>query len=545
VPLDFTTAGGIVERWNALRRARSTFETLWQEVADHVTGFRSFTTRFTPGQKRTQHIYDTTALTAGNQLAGVFHGVLTNPAARWFFLDAEPATASFDSDAKAWMDLTDAAMQHVFRRGRFGFIPAIAETYRDDVFFGTSDIYVEDVPGTGPVFRTIPLSELYIDENDSGMVDLFFRCQDMTLRQAAQRFGMDALPDSMKRRYEKSPEDTTKVLSVTFEKGAAQTKARVPHPWVQIEVLVEEKKIVRERGYWSRPHHVSRMNKDTGELYGRCPAIFALSDARMLNEMKKTRLKASQKNVDPPLLTVHEGILTQLDTSPGSNTIVEAFSLSNGNRPVIPLYERGVINGSLTSEDIQDTQRSVREHFLGDALAAQLQQYMTATQTIEISEIVAQRLLSQISRIQVEKIEPMLLRTLDIVERGGLVPRRPQSLRGVQVVPRFLSPVERVQRASEARAVLQTWTSAAQIAPVHPEVFDNYDPDATARLFGDLHGVPPTVLRSVEERDELREVRAQREEAAAQQQQFMEGVDAASKFLPALAKVQGAPAAAA
>lgn len=538
MPLDLSTGEKIVERWNELKKARSNFETLWQEIADHVTGFRSFNTRFSPGTKRTQHIYDTTALTAGNQLAGVYHGVLTNPAARWFFLDTEPANAVFDSDAKAWMDIADAAMQMVYRRGEYGFIPAIAETYRDDVFFATSDIYVEDVPGVGPRFRAIPLSELFIDENDHGQVDLFFRAQEMTLRQAAQRYGVDKLGDALKRRYEKNPSDCTLVLSVVFRRGDAKPSKALPHPWMQTEVLVETKGIVYEKGYWSRPHHVCRITKDTGELYGRGPAMFALSDARMLNEMKKTLIKAAQKSVDPPLLAANEGILSQLDTSPGSMNIVEAYGLSNGNKPVVPLYDHNVINAVVTQQILELTQRNVREHFLGDALAAQLQQYMTATQTIEISEIVAQRLLSQVARIQVEKIEPMLLRTLDIVERGGLVPARPASLRGVRVMPRFLSPVERVQRASEARAVLQTWTSAAQIAPVHPEVFDNYDPDVSARLFGELYGVPPSVMRSVEDRDDTREIRAEREQAAAQQQDFLQGTEAAAKLLPALAKVQ-------
>lgn len=538
--LDFSTGGAILERFEALKSNRSEFDSLWQEVADHVLGMRSFNTTYQPGQKRTQNIYDTTAMTAGNQLAGVFHGVLTNPSSRWNFLASEDPAFVPNQEEKAWIDHTDAVLQHIFRRGEYGFIPAIAETYRDDVFFGNSDIFVEDVPGRGIRFEAVPLCDLYIDESQMGQVDLFFRHRKLTLRQAVQRFGDKALGDKIMRRYEKDPTATIEIVSLIHERREAKGGPDLPHPWRSVEVLVEEKKILREKGYWSRPHHVSRMTKDTGELYGRGPAINALSSAKTLNEIMKTYLKTAQKLADPPLLQAHEGILTQLDTSPGSLTIAEGFAFDkNPVRPLIENFGQTVVTDKL----LAIMQFGVKQHFLGDALDAIMQQYMTATQTIEISEVVAQRLLSPISRIQVEKIEPMLMRVLDVVERGGMTPPRPQSLQGAPIRARFLSPVERTQRASEMRAIVQSYTTTAQLAAINPDVFDNYDSDESARLLGDLSGIPPQVMRSIEERDDIREIRAEREQAQAQQAQMQEGIDSASKLLPALAKVQSAQAA--
>jgi len=543
VPLDLSDGKAVLRRFEALKGNRSNFETLWEEVATHVVGARSFTNTRSPGEKRTQHIFDTTALHAGNQLAGIFHGVLTNPASRWYFLDAEPESAIHDRDAKAWLDRADAVLQILFRRGEFGFLTAIAENYRDDVHFGTSCIFVEDRPGRGVQYQSIPLSELYFDEDDYGQPDLLFRHHKMTLRQFVSRYGEKNLGEKMKNRYEKSPEDTTEVVQCVHRRSDASGGPRDIRPWRSVHVMKEEKKVVQESGYWSRPFHISRLTKDTGELYGRGPTIFSLSDAKMLNEMCKTRLVIAQKQSDPPLLVSHEGILSQLNTGPGGVTVSEGFALEQGRRPLVPLYDGNGSGWIITEKAIEATQRSVREHYIGDALAAQLQQYMTATQTIEISQIVTQRLLSQVSRIQVEKIEPMLARTLDVAERGGLLPPRPLSLRGARIRARFLSPVERAQRQEEFRAVIGTWTAAAQIAPVHPDVFDNFDPDTAARLLPEMQGAPPQIMRSIEERDELREIRAQREAAQAQAEQFAQGAEVASKLLPALAKASQAQAA--
>lgn len=212
MPFDLSDGKAICARFEALRGNRGNFETLWQEVADNVVGARSFTNRRSPGEKRTQNIYDTTALHSGNNLAGVFHGVLTNPASRWYFLDAEPVSATHDSDAKAWLDRGDAVLQMLFRRGEFGFLTAIAENYRDDVHFGTSCLFVEDRPARGVQFQAIPLSELYLDENDFGQPDLFFRHHKLSLRQFALRYGEKALGEKMGRRYEKNPDDTTEIV---------------------------------------------------------------------------------------------------------------------------------------------------------------------------------------------------------------------------------------------------------------------------------------------------------------------------------------------
>ena len=57
--------------------------------------------------------------------------------------------------------------------------------------------------------------------------------------------------------------------------------------------------------------------KASNEIYGRSPAMTALPDVKMLNEMSKTTIKAAQKQVDPPLLVPDDGFLLPVRTVPG------------------------------------------------------------------------------------------------------------------------------------------------------------------------------------------------------------------------------------
>ena len=70
-------------------------------------------------------------------------------------------------------------------------------------------------------------------------------------------------------------------------------------------------------GFKEFPFVVPRYLKASNEIYGRSPAMTALPDVKMLNEMSKTTIKAAQKQVDPPLLVPDDGFLLPVRTVPG------------------------------------------------------------------------------------------------------------------------------------------------------------------------------------------------------------------------------------
>ena len=58
------------------------------------------------------------------------------------------------------------------------------------------------------------------------------------------------------------------------------------------------------------------------------------------------------------------------------------------------------------------------------------------------------------------------------------------------------------------------------------------------RLIAEAEGVPMEMMRPVSERDVMRQLRAQQEQQAQEQQQFAQGAEMAGKLLPGVAALQ-------
>jgi len=508
------TGPQICQRFDQLKSQRGTFENTWQEIANHVLGLRDFNTTRHPGEQRMRRIYDTTGLIAGTRLAAALHGMMLNPSSKCFFLKIQPEELSQDPEVFEWLEHATKSLQYVFTEGRFGFTNAAAEWLLDQVYFGTGDLFVDDVPGVGPMFHSRPLGEIHIDESWNGKPDTFYRFYKMSARRVIQQFG-EEVDDEVFRWAQKDPLREVKILHLIHPRSESQTKERDTKPWRSVYVLYEKKKIISLGGYYTQPHMVARWSKENHELYGRSPAWQALSDCKMLNEMSKTLLKTAQKAADPPLLVPDDGVLSMVSTSPGSLNVYRAHVFKDD-----PIRQFPVSTTTVISEKIlEQRQMMVRAAFFADAIALPNQQGMTATQVIELEDKMARSMVSMLGRLQHEGIDPLLRRTLDVLERGRFLIPRPPQMRGTEVTVEYISPASRAQKQTEARSIMSTWASVAQLGEVAIEALDNLDPDESVRLLAESQGVPPGILRSVGEREGIRQERAQAEAQAQQMAQ--------------------------
>ena len=84
----------------------------------------------------------------------------------------------------------------------------------------------------------------------------------------------------------------------------------------------DKMQLAPEGGFTSFPYSIARYVTAPEEIYGRSPAMTALADIKMLNEMSKTDIRAVHKLVDPPILLHDDGILgggaTTIRMQPGA-----------------------------------------------------------------------------------------------------------------------------------------------------------------------------------------------------------------------------------
>lgn len=509
----------LISRVDELTADRRTTENTWQQIADNLLGRRDFTTERTRGQQRMQRIYDDTAKVSGSLLAGAMHSLLTSPAARWFALTFEDPNIRDIPEASIWLQNAERRIYAVLAAPKANFHAQLSEVWIDLIFFGTGGLFIDDVPGIGTLFSARPLNELFLAEDPSGRIDTIVRQFKLTARQAVSLWGDAAKAATRNLNSGKSEDKNTYVqIILPNDDHAVGNLDASGMPWASFHISMDDDKVIlAEGGFHELPMATPRWETDAGEVNGRGPGWNALSNQKMLNEIKKVTLKAGQKAVDPPMLVDSEGVLPgDLRFHPGSVIPVNTV-MSSMNPPIQPIPFGG--DFSIGVAMIEDTRKAVQDAFHHQLIETIRDPRMTATQVLELSAQMQRHLAPILGRMQTELLEPIIDRVFAIEVRAGRMPPPPPEISDVPLKIDYVSPVARAQQTSDARAIIDFSGIIANLANVAPDVLDIVDFDIGARELGDALGVPPNMLRDKEaveaRRKAAREV-AMQEEAERQ-----------------------------
>ena len=531
----------IIKTYDRLKSDRATWESIWQEVADYGLARRTTFTQESVAQgngKQTQEIYDNTMMVANDMLASGLHNLMTSPSLRWFHLEPENLALLEDEEAVDWFAENEERMALEIARPGAGFHPEIHEVYNDIAAFGNAGISIMRQPGEGLFFQAMPLTELVVDVGADGKVNQLFRCFKWNTMQFRQRFG-EGISDQMDKMWDDDKLDHMITLLQVIMPNELFTGSKLfgveSKRFKSIILDVRGEKILETKFFNENPIVFSRWNKDPGEIYARGPGIQALSEARMLNEMAKTTIQAAQKTVSPPLLVPDNGIITQLDMSPDGLTVYRAGTVD----PVRELYTRPGQNPDLGVEMIQQIQTKVRAAYHYELLQIIQDPRMSATQVMELSGRAQQILGPLMGRLQTELLEPLLERSFQILARMGRITRPPPSVAGQPIRVRFVSPIQRAQRATEAQALVSASNQVLQLAQAEPTIMDKLDPDRHVEFIYNAWGVPPELLRTQAMVDGMREARAQQMREQEERNNNLQMAEGAGKAAPALQMLMG------
>ncbi len=513
----------LVKRKGKLKAQRGTWESNWQELTNLVLPNEAdFNTERSKGGKRTTHVYDSTGIHANEMLAAGLHGMLTNPASNWFSLRIKDDQNNLadSSEAKQWLEDTTNVILSEIAAPSVAFSSHIHEYYLSLCSIGTACIFIGDpVNREGVSFRAIHIEEIFIAENADGIIDTVFRSFEMTVRQIVQKWGEKSLSPRIAKMYEKKDYDKqVQLLHCVYpredmDKGK---KAATMLPVASVYIDEKDKHVLAEGGFDEMPYMVSRWSKAVGEVFGRSPAMTALPDIKMLQEIMKTTIKAAQKVVDPPLLVPDDGVLGPVRTIPGG---LNYYRASSGAR-IEPLQTGA--NIGLSYEMMNDLRERIRTMFFLDQLQFQGAPRMTATEVVERTERTLRLLGPTLGRLQSEFLGPMIERIYGVLSRSGRLPEPPESIAEQELKIEYVSPLARAQRQSETQGIMRTLEFIGPIAGMDPQAAQVVKGADTVRHIAELNGVPPMLLKSDEEL--LAEAKAQ-QEAQAAQQQMMQGAE--------------------
>lgn len=525
-------------RCEELVAERATTENTWQQIADHMLGRRDFTVARTKGQQRMQSIYDDTSKVSSSLLSGAIHSLMTSPAAKWFELSFANHEFNDDADSSIWLDTVERRIYSALAAPKANFHAQLAEMYIDLINFGTGGLFIDDVPGIGVRFSARPLQELYLAEDPSGRIDTIVRKFMLTARQAVELWG-DEVESAKRTLNAGKSEDRNEYIHVIlpsddFSVGKIDSSGM---PWASFFLSTADHSVVDSGGFHELPIVTPRWEKDAGEVYGRGPGWNALSNQKMLNEMKRVKITAGQLNVLPPILVDSEAVLPgDLRLAPGTVIPINSI-MSSMNPPVQPVQLGG--NAGMTTEDIIDARKAIQDSFHHQLIETIRDPRMTATQVLELSAQMQRHLAPILGRQQTELQDPIIDRVFAIEMRAGRLPEPPPQISDQVIKIVYVSPVARAQQTSNARAIIDFGGVAANIAQVNPESLDVVDFDVQLRELADALGVPPTGIRDSKAVALRRKAAAEQAAQQEEERQAVVATDQIAKLAKALPQ-QGA-----
>ena len=517
-------AKNLLKRFDRLKSQRQNWESHWQEVADYMQPRKADVTKSrSKGDKRTELIFDSSPLQSVELLAASLHGMLTNPSTPWFSLKFKEEDIENEDEAKEWLESATETMYAAFNKSNFQ--QEIFELYHDLITFGTAAMFIEEDDEDILKFSTRHINEMYIAENEKGRIDTVFRKFKLSARAAIQQFG--EVSANIATTAKKDPYEEVEILHAVYPRAdfnpKKQDKSNMPFESVYLEAGTGEELSVS--GFREFPFVVPRYLKASHEIYGRSPAMTALPDVKMLNEMSKTTIKSAQKQVDPPLLVPDDGFILPVRTVPGGLNFYRS-----GTRDRIEPLNIGA-NTPLGLNMEEQRRNSIRNAFYVNQLMMQNGPQMTATEVIQRNEEKMRLLGPVLGRLQSELLKPLIDRVFAILIRKNLFAQPPEFLSGRDIEIEYVSPLAKAQKSSELQSIMRAIEIMGSLSNVAP-VFDHINMDKLVRHLADIVGVPQKVLKPQSELNAERQQAQAQQEQMQQMQQLQQVAEAGGKIAP-------------
>ena len=514
----------LLKRFDRLKSQRQNWESHWQEVADYMQPRKADVTKTrSKGDKRTELIFDSSPLQSVELLSASLHGMLTNPSTPWFSLKFKDTGMENEDEAKAWLESATEVMYSAFNQSNFQ--QEIFELYHDLITFGTAAMFIEEDEEDNLKFSTRHINEIFISENEKGRIDTVFRKFRISARAAIQKFGN--VSTNIAVIAKKDPYEEVEILHAVYPRAdfnpSKKDKENMPFESVYLDASSGDELSVS--GFREFPFVVPRYLKASHEIYGRSPAMTALPDVKMLNEMSKTIIKSAQKQVDPPLLVPDDGFMLPVRTVPGGLNFYRA-----GTRDRIEPLNIGA-NTPLGLNMEEQRRNSIRNAFYVNQLMMQNGPQMTATEVIQRNEEKMRLLGPVLGRLQSELLKPLIDRAFALILRKNLFKPAPEFLAGQDIEIEYVSPLAKAQKSTELSSIMRAIEILGSLSNVAP-VFDHINMDKLVRHLADIVGVPQKILKPQSELNAERQQAAQQQEQMQQMQQLQQVAEAGGKIAP-------------
>ncbi len=517
-----STAKGILEKHEYLKTEKAPWDRLYQDIRELVRpNAKDFYATDTNGMERSQRIFDDSPTFFLETAAAGVDSAVFDPTGRFFEISTRNLKSLQDPMKLAYLESRTEVHYHYLNLPEARFNQNKHELLLDLLSFGTAVMFrYWDAKRRVIRFRSIPLADCYIDENNEGDVDTVSREVVYTKRQAIQEFGKENLPAKML-------EEKNDNHKLTFIHHVCPREEWIPNAinskffrYQSIHVSKEYEAVVKESGFRAFPYLVPRWYKMCGEIYGRSPVMNCIQGIRVLQATKRDILEMSDFIIRPPIAVVDDALVDKnLEWLPSQIIKIQP---GMGEDAIKPINVSG--NLSVSRELVNDILQIISKTLYNDIFEAAdfgNRDRVTREESMSVDKAKLRKLSPIYGRLHAELLTPLiqgndlLLQQYETAQYP-IFSNVPVDMSGDELQMTYISPAAMAQKGAKAMNSLQFLQVTAPLIQNDPTLLDGID---VKGVFQDVAIAQNIDRRRIRPPEQVMEIEANR--AKQQQQQQM------------------------
>jgi len=489
---------------NRIEKANSVqqdYKSLYEAAYELALPQRNMWTTRNQGQSKMEKVYDSAGITGVNGFVNRMQSSLTPPFTKWAKLITGPM---YPEEQKHEADIVlEKVTDVVFSTLNASNFPiAVGEMYYDLVVGTGAMLILENNDIQKPIkFISVSTSELALDEGVEGEIAGIFRKHNVVAREI-----LNTWPDA------KINKDLADIISDDPHQKVEFQEATIfnsdENKW-DYYVIYKQKHQLVKRQFETNPWVIVRWSKIAGEVFGRGPLLQALPDLKMLNKGKEMTIRSAMLNIFGVYTAIDDGVTNLNNIKLQPNAIIPVARNAGPNGPSIKALER---TGDLNAQNFmfEELRQQINILLLNNRLPPDAGAVRSATEIIERMKELQVDIGAAFGRLIFEFIQPLLQRVISILENKGLIAlgggiKIDNLFTSVQI----LSPISKQEGLSEAETILQAVQLIQQVDPTGQLIQLTFDTEKLGKKISEHLGISPSILRTDEEKENLKQQAAQ------------------------------------
>ena len=482
-------ANAILEKYKEAVAVKDHWRDKFEEAYEYCLPNRESFYDESPGQKRTDKIFDETAVVGVQEFASRLQSGIVPTFARWADFQAG---VEIPEEQKSEVNLQlDKITEYVFEiLQNSNFNQEVHEAFMD-LAVGTGCMLVEEGDAVNPVkFTAVPLPKVCLLNGPDGKIDTVYRTRKVKPEHIRVLYPKAIIPENFNLLQQKKELTIIEAVYKIYQDNVEKYKYCV--------VLDNPKAVIFEEEYegeGSNPYLVFRWNKASGEVYGRGPIFNAMGAIKTCNLTVELILQNAQMSVSGVYTYEDDGVINpdNIALVPGS-----LIPVAPGSRGLSAIQSAS--NFDVAQLVLNDMRQNIKKALYMEALGRPEGTPMTATEVSERMADLSRQIGSSFGRLQSEFIHPLLKRIIRILSKQGRIELPKVNGREVKIGAR--SPLAQAQHMQDVSDVNRfNEIIAGTFGPQMINVIVNQN--ETAKYLAQKMNLPEKLIRDEEEQKQI------------------------------------------